>query len=161
MLAGHVFAVLRLGGAVTDRGRRAIVGGVGLAVIDPNRLCFELWEYNAAATGFVPGATLTLKYWKEQHETCERHGAEFSLPQPNQLIVISNGVLQGDAVQGLRYPSPEHMSGWWITTDRYDGGIESLTLEHLYHLTAARPDLARNVALPFGFRFGQANGEAL
>jgi hypothetical protein len=67
--------------------------------------------------------------------------------------------LQGDAVQGVRYPSPEHMSGWWITTDRYDGDIRSLTQEHLYHLTAARPDLARCLALPFGFRFDQASGE--
>jgi hypothetical protein len=68
-------------------------------------------------------------------------------------------VLQGDVVQGVRYPSPEHMSGWWITTDRYDGDIRSLTQEHLYHLTAARPDLARYLALPFGFRFDQASGE--
>ena len=122
---------------------------------------FELWEYAADATGFVPGATLTLKYWSEQHETCERYRAEFSPPQPNQLVVISDGVLQGDAVQGVRYPSPEHRSGWWITTDRYDGDIRSLTHEHLYHLTAARPDLTRYVALPFGFRFDQANGEAV
>ncbi len=122
---------------------------------------FELWEYSADASGFVPGANLTLKCWRDQHEVCERHGAEFSPPQPNQLVVISDGVLQGDAVEGVRYPSPEHMSGWWITTDRYDGDIRSLTQEHLYHLTAARPDLARYVALPFGFRLDQANGEAV
>lgn len=56
-------------------------------------------------------------------------------------------------MQGVRYPSPEHMSGWWVTTDRYDGDVRTLRHEHLYHLTAARPDLARYVALPFGFRF--------
>jgi hypothetical protein len=122
---------------------------------------FELWEYNADATRFVPGANITLNCWRDQHEVCERYGAEFSPPQPNQLVVISDGVLRGDAVQGVRYPSPEHMSGWWITTDRYDGDIRSLTQEHLYHLTAARPDLARYLALPFGFRLDQANDEAV
>jgi hypothetical protein len=64
-------------------------------------------------------------------------------------------VLQGEAVQGVRYPSHEHMSGWWITTDRYAGNIGLLTQEHLYYLTAARPDIARHVALPFGFRFDE------
>ena len=122
---------------------------------------FELWEYNADATGFVPGANFTLRCWRDQHEVCERYVAEFSPPQANQLVVISDGVLQGDAVQGVRYPSPEHMSGWWITTDRYDGDIRSLTQEHLYHLTAARPDLARYLALPFGFRLDQAKDEAV
>ena len=120
---------------------------------------FELWEYNAGATEFVPGASLTLEYWRDQHEVCARYGTEFSPPRPNQLVVISDGVLQGDAVQGVRYPSPEHMSGWWITTDRYDGDIRSLTQQHHYHVTAARPDLGRYIALPSGFRFDQADGE--
>jgi hypothetical protein len=122
---------------------------------------FELWEYNGEATEFVPGVGLTLEYWRDQHEVCQRYAAEFSPPQANQLVVISDGVLQGDAVEGVRYPSPQHMSGWWITTDRYDGDIRSLTQEHLYHLTAARPDLARYLALPFGFRINQANDEAV
>jgi hypothetical protein len=83
---------------------------------------FELWEYKADVTGFVPGASFTLKCWRDQHEVCERYEAEFWPPQPDQLVVISDGV-------------------------------------RLYHLTAARPDLARYLALPFGFRFDQASGE--
>ncbi len=63
------------------------------------------------------------------------------------------GVVEGDAVEGVRYPSPEHMSGWWITTDRYDGDSKSLTLHHLHHLVEWRPDIAPYLALPFGFRF--------
>jgi hypothetical protein len=51
---------------------------------------FELWEYNADATRFVPGANITLNCWRDQHEVCERYGAEFSPPQPNQLVVISD-----------------------------------------------------------------------
>ena len=48
---------------------------------------FELWEYNSEATEFVPGVGLTLEYWREQHEVCQRYAAEFSSPQPNQLVV--------------------------------------------------------------------------
>jgi hypothetical protein len=68
-------------------------------------------------------------------------------------------VREGDHVEGVRYPSPEHMSGWWITTDRYDGDIKSLTLHHLHHLVQWRPDIAPYLALPFGYRFALRDGE--
>ena len=113
----------------------------------------ETWEYNATATDFVKGASLTLKYWKDQNSICERYRAAFQPPSPDQLSVISKGVFEGLPVQGVRYPSPDNMSGWWITTDEYDGDVGSLRKEHTYHLTASRPDLAKYLALPYGFRF--------
>ena len=113
----------------------------------------EVWEYNANATDFVPGATLTLTYWRDQHDECEKHSAEFTPPRPDRLVVISAGVLEGDPLEGVRYPSPEHMSGWWFTTKRYSGDVKSLRREHLHHVTAARPELARYIALPFGYCF--------
>jgi hypothetical protein len=73
--------------------------------------------------------------------------------------MVSKGVLEGEAVQGVRYPSPSHMSGWWITTDQYDGNAKSLSREHIYHLTHARPDLAKYIALSFGFCFNLEDGE--
>jgi hypothetical protein len=45
------------------------------------------------------------------------------------------------------------MSGWWITTDLYDGDVKSLRNEHTYRLIATRPELAKYLALPDGFRF--------
>ena len=51
------------------------------------------------------------------------------------------------------------MSGWLIVTEQYDGDIKSLRNEHTYHVTAARPDLAKFLALPCGFRFDQTSGE--
>jgi len=119
----------------------------------------ETWEYNSSATEFIKGATLTLQYWKDQHSICEAYGAPFEPPRPDQLSVISQGVLEGLPVQGVRYPSPDHMSGWWITTDQYDGNINSLKNEHTYHLTDARPDLAKYIALPPGFRFDLSSFE--
>ena len=59
-------------------------------------------------------------------------------------------------VQGVRYPSPPHMSGWWITTDLYDDDITSLKTVHACHVTAVRPEQARYLALPPGWRFDTA-----
>lgn len=113
----------------------------------------ETWEYSADASTFVKGGDLTLGYWRDQHFICDQHKAPFSPPRPDKLTVVSAGVLEGLPVQGIRYPSPDHMSGWWITTDLYDGNTKSLRREHTYHVTAARPDLAKYLALPDGFRF--------
>lgn len=118
------------------------------------------YEYNANATDFVPGVTLTVTYWHDQHQTCERLKANFEPPRPDRLVVISSGVLEGDRnVQGVRYPSPEHMAGWWLTTSGFDGDTKLLKTTHAYHLTAARPDLAHLIALPYGFRFDLSQGE--
>lgn len=119
----------------------------------------ETWEYNAPATDLVRGVSLTLRYWKDQHSICNQYGADFDPPRADKLSVVSKGVLEGLPVQGVRYPSPDHMSGWWITTDQYDGDINSLMNEHNYHLTAARPDLAKYLALPPGFRFDLSSFE--
>lgn len=124
---------------------------------DKGRLCF--WEYTPDAVEYVPGVSKTLRYWRDQHRVCEKASSLFSPPSAEQLITISDGVFEGDDVQGVRYPSPAHMSGWWITTDRYDGNISSLRTVHAYHLTAKRPDLAPFLALAYGYRFYSDNGE--
>ena len=113
----------------------------------------ETWEYLADASSFERGGDLTLGYWRDQHYICDQQKVPFCPPGPDKLTVLSAGVVEGLPVQGIRYPSPDHMSGWWITTDFYDGNIKSLRHEHTYHVTAARPDLAKYLALPNGFRF--------
>ena len=113
----------------------------------------ETWEYRADASTFVKGGQLTLGYWRDQHCVCDLYKAPFSPPRPNRLTVLSAGVMEGLPAQGVRYLSPDNMSGWWITSDSYDGNMKSLRREHTYHLTAARPDLAKYLALPDGFRF--------
>lgn len=121
----------------------------------------EVWEYDAEAIDFIKGASLTLQYWKDQHSICEKYEADFEPPRPDLLTVISQGVFEGLPVYGVRYPSPDNMSGWWITTDQYDGNVNSLTHEHTYHISAARPELARYLALPYRFCFDLSAGEAV
>ena len=115
-------------------------------------------EYAPDASGFVPGAEHALRYWRDQHEVCDHFGAVFSPPQADQMVALSDGVFKGEAVQGVRYGAPEHMTGWYLTTAGFSGDVSSLKVEHIYHLTARRPDLARYVALPPGHRFDTTGG---
>ena len=126
--------------------------GVGKDLLD-------VWEYNSEGTDFVIGGSLALRYWRDQHDVCSEHQAEFTPPRPDKLTVVSAGVLQGLPTQGVRYPWQEHMSGWLLVTEKWDQDIKSLTHHHTYHVTSARPDLARFLALPVGFRFDVTKGE--
>lgn len=114
----------------------------------------ELWESTSDGNGFLPGVELTLRYWVDQHATCTRAQAAFTPPNPAQMVAISEGVIEGDyPLSGIRYDAPPHMSGWYLTTERYNGDIETMRVEHMYHVTAVRPELARYIALPPGYRF--------
>ena len=89
--------------------------------------------------------------WKE---CCQHYNAEYQPTKTKQLVAISKGVLEGTVpVEGVRYPSPEHMSGWWLTTDEYNGNADSIITVHFEHIIDSRPDLAIYMALPFGYRF--------
>ena len=95
-----------------------------------------------------------------QKECCSHYDAEFQPVEQTQLVTISNGIYEGVIpVEGVRYPSPEHMSGWWLTTDEYDGNIDSLVTVHFQHIIEKRPELALYMGLPFGYRFN-LGGEA-
>lgn len=121
----------------------------------------DIWEYKPDGSEFILGATQALTYWREQHDVCSHNNAQFTPPIPDRLVVISEGLLDGEPVDGVRYSSPPHMSGWWFFTDRYNNNANSLVTEHLYHITAARPDLAKFIALPHGFRFSQKRGDVV
>jgi hypothetical protein len=113
----------------------------------------EAWEPGDDGVEFVRGADRALRFWRDQARVCEEHDALFCPPRGDQLVAVSNGVWEGRDVEGTRYPSPEHMSGWWVTTDLYDGDVESLRTEHAYHMVERRPDLVEYLALPPGFWF--------
>lgn len=91
---------------------------------------------------------------KIQRECCEHYGADYAPVDSGQLVVISDGVLAGAVpVEGVRYPSPDHMSGWWLTTDEYNGDVDTLKTVHFHHIEEKRPEIVIYMALPFGYRF--------
>ena len=57
----------------------------------------EVWEYEPEATHFVPGGSLTLQYWRDQHRVCQAHKCfwqvpcgplrHFNLAHPKSLIL--------------------------------------------------------------------------
>ncbi|WP_215397034.1 immunity protein Imm33 domain-containing protein [Rheinheimera oceanensis] len=95
-----------------------------------------------------------MSFESNQRECCEHFGAQYKPVDENQLVAISKGIYEGvTPVEGVRYPSPPHMSGWWLTTDEYDGNIGSLVTVHFKHIIEKRPELALYMALPFGYRF--------
>jgi hypothetical protein len=113
----------------------------------------EIWEYGTDGKKFVPGIERAVVLWQEQHRICESVGAGFSPPRADKLAVISEGVIEGEALEGIRYPAPEHMSGWWFLTARYKSDKDAVRSLHLFHVIEARPELAQFLALPHGFAF--------
>jgi hypothetical protein len=119
----------------------------------------DVWEYDPEFREFQHGGSLAIQYWRDQRAVCEKFHAAFDPPNPGKLTSVSAGVLEGRPVQAVRYNFGDPMSGWLIVTEQYDGDINSLKNHHTYHVTAARPDLAKFLALPCGFRFDQTDGE--
>lgn len=114
---------------------------------------YDLWEAKKNGDGFEEGVEYSIKVLIEQEEECRRHGVNPFFPTFNQKIVISKGVYDGLAVDAVRYPSPDHMSGWWVTTDLFDDNIDSLMNVYYFHVAFKRPDLLKYFALPPGYRF--------
>ncbi|AZA80219.1 hypothetical protein EG359_10380 [Chryseobacterium joostei] len=96
---------------------------------------------------------------RNQSEICSHYGLSIIFPNFNQMVVISQGVYEGKDIEGIRYESPEHMSGWWLITDDYNDNIESLMTVHYHHIAFSRPDILKYLALPFGYRFLIENDE--
>lgn len=115
-------------------------------------------EYSPETQNYREGASSAMKLWEEQEKICRNNGVICSHPTADQMVVISKGVAEGLPVEAVRYPSPNHMSGWWITTNEYDGNLDKLKNQHLIHFLSSRPDLASFLGLPFGFRFDTRDG---
>jgi hypothetical protein len=112
----------------------------------------EIWELSRGGSDYVPGARATLEFFRAQRRRCDYHQASFEPPDPFQYVMISEGVWDGEPTEGVRYPAAPNMSGWWFSTDLYDGDVRSMQREHDSHLAEKRPDLVEFLALPAGTR---------
>jgi hypothetical protein len=130
-----------------------------LKFVDTGDSFYEIWEAKNDGQDFVRGADYSLGVIRQQEEECKIHNVSPVFPTFSQNIVISNGVYEGMAIDAVRYPSPNHMTGWWLTTELYDDNLDSLKTVHYFHLAFKRPDLLRYLALPFGYRFLVGNGK--
>jgi hypothetical protein len=120
----------------------------------------DVWERAYEPDADTPGASRSMRIWREQHRICEQHGVPFTPVRLSDRIAISPGVLQSGALEGVRYNLGTESSGWIVTTKGYDGDVHSMLVEHLYHVTAARPEIVAYLALPRGFRFTVGSDES-
>ncbi|HEY4323299.1 MAG TPA: hypothetical protein VGN20_04915 [Mucilaginibacter sp.] len=114
---------------------------------------FSIYEAKSNGDGFKEGVDYAMKVVAEQKQECNNCNTSALFPLFSQMIVISDGVLEGKDLDAVRYPSPNHMAGWWLTTELYDDDVKSLKTVHYHHLAFNRPDIIKYMALPFGFRF--------
>lgn len=119
---------------------------------------YSLFEVNRDGSNFIEGCDTAVSIVRAQSELCSYYGLPVQFPNFSQMIVISDGVYEGNDIEGIRYESPEHMSGWWLITDDYNDDIESLKTVHYHHVAFTRPDILKYLAIPFGFRFLMENG---
>ena len=113
----------------------------------------NIFELDPNTQEYIEGAAFSSEVFSEQIQIGIDHNLYLDFPSVNSKIVYSDGVLEGLQTDGIRYPSPNHMSGWWLTTSLYNGNIETLKQIHLYDFAASRPDLLKFLALPFKCRF--------
>ncbi|MBJ6362368.1 hypothetical protein ACFOQM_13825 [Paenibacillus sp. GCM10012307] len=116
-------------------------------------------EAKGNGDGFTEGISYASKVIREQEDICAKFDVNPVFPQFSQNIVISKGVYEGLGIDAIRYSSPEHMTGWWLTTDLYDDNTDSLMNVHYFHVAFNRPDLLKYLALPCGYRFYITNSE--
>lgn len=114
---------------------------------------YDLWEVKSDGDGFIEGVDYSLQVVNQQEEECRKQGVKPIFPTFGQKVVISKGVYDGYDVDSVRYPSPDHMTGWWVTTELYDDDIETLMIVHYFDIAFKRPDILKYFALPFGYRF--------
>lgn len=122
---------------------------------------YNLYEITDNGENLNEGCDLAISIIKNQSEICFQHELIPLFPNFNQQVVISKGVYEGKDIEGIRYDSPEHMTGWWLITDDYDDNIESLKTVHYYHVAFTRPDILKYLAIPFGYRFLMENDKVL
>lgn len=130
-----------------------------LKFIDLGQTGYTLWEAKADGSGFQEGVEQALAAVVSQWEKCTAYGVVPHYPNFSSYVALSDGVYDGLDTEGSRYPAPDHMTGWYMTTIRYDGDMASMRIEHYYHLAFARPDLVPYLALPPGFYFEQNSGQ--
>ncbi len=116
--------------------------------------CYQVFELDDQFSEWVEGADNAVYYFEQQKNLCSEEGVSFNMPGFTQKIAISDGVLDEKEVQGIRYLEPEHMSGWYLTTSKYDGNINNMRVVPLQEIVVKRKDLLQFLALPAGYTFG-------
>ena len=114
----------------------------------------DVWERTLEGDSYQAGASLALRYWRQQNEVCRLAGIAFEPAHAGDLVAVTPGVLDGRTpINGERYTSEGEMSGWYVYSSDYSGKVEELRIIHLYHLARQVPRVVKLLALPVGYGF--------
>ena len=121
----------------------------------PGVLTFDELEFDGETV--APGVSTCTTVWVQQSDVCHQFKSEFRPARFGQLVSLSPGALDDCAkIEGVRYPAPSHMSGWWLFADGYDGAkddFRSMVLTHVFEALQKQPRLAPVLGLDCGFAF--------
>lgn len=110
-------------------------------------------EFDEKSGEFKRGVSRALTVLREQQVLCRVVGSKFNPPRLDQNIVITEGVESGDGFRGIRYSAPDHMSGWWLLTARYEGADSAKRSLCIKDLILLRPDVIPFLAIEKGMGF--------
>jgi hypothetical protein len=114
---------------------------------------FHIYELDEHFENWIEGASRAIYYLELQRSVCKEEKAQLNVPLFTQKIALSKGVLEGNLVQGIRYPSEGNMCGWYLSTSEYDRNIKNMTVVDLPIFVVKRSDLIQFLGLPCGFVF--------
>jgi hypothetical protein len=114
---------------------------------------YELYELNHNFEDWIRGAENSVHTFELQKYWCREENVVFSIPEFQQLIAISDGVMNGLPVTGMRYMAPKHMSGWYLVTELYNGDASTMKVIRPKEIVKGRKDLLQFFALPAGYSF--------
>lgn len=107
------------------------------------------------------GVVQCAKIWSAQSNMCHRFRSDYRPSRFGQLIAVSPGLLEGTpSIEGVRYAAPDHMTGWWLFAEGYDGAkdeFKSMKTVHVFDVIARLPNVAAVLGLNVGFAFRQTD----
>jgi hypothetical protein len=117
------------------------------------------YEADVEHGDFSHGATFTIQTWNAQTKVCTDNNVPYDAPAFTEFVVVAPGVLNGEPIDGVRYPYQRPNTGWWLFCPSYDGDVNSvqrIPLHHLYHHnTTAAPFLGLGPGHCFDSRSGR------
>lgn len=88
----------------------------------------------------------------EQRDICQRFGAEFTPPEPDQKVGIALNTLTSDPLHAVRISSGNGTCGWYIYSGEHSTDPDFYQSLHVAHLNEYCPSIVPYLALPSGWR---------
>ncbi|NNE74543.1 MAG: hypothetical protein HKN26_12825 [Acidimicrobiales bacterium] len=123
-----------------------------LATTDRGYEVIDFRPDGSAADSAAKSTSITAQQLVE----CSRQAESPRIPSAFSTAAVSPGLYEQGRFEGVRYVSPEPMSGWVFTANGFSGAVEEYLHEHLWHLVEAFPEVARFLGLPAGYWFDTA-----